>query len=479
MPEMHPSISPGIAPGIAPGTAPGAASEPSHHALPKVLIFAERMLPSTQTFIPLQVNALTRYTPLYAGLVPADRNFALPQPPVLLAPDRSRGSRLRRELYRWTGLSPNFHAALADAEPQLIHAHFAEGASAAVSLSKQLNLPLVHHLRGGAELLADAELRRHPFQWPFLAYRRHFWARTSLFLCVSHYIRDKALRAGFPADKLRVHYTGMHTAAFTPTAPLSAKDPNLVLYVGRLVPYKGCDYLLRAMHLVQQRQVQQKQVQQKQVQQRQAQQRQPLARLVIIGDGTFRPQLERLNHELGVHAEFLGELPQASIRTWLEQARIFCGPSVTLSDGMSEAFGNVFSEAQAMGVPVVSFRHGGIPETMQEGVTGLLGPERDVDQLAANLLRFLEDDGFWLHAREAGMAWVRQNFDVHTQTARLEALYDAARRDFNPGSFRQAPPHAPDAKVCPSPDRAPDEVAETAPNSAAAHAPANATTDAA
>jgi colanic acid/amylovoran biosynthesis glycosyltransferase len=135
-----------------------------------------------------------------------------------------------------------------------------------------------------------------------------------------------------------------------------------------------------------------------------------------------------LNGELGVGAEFLGELPQKTVRTWLERARVFCSPSVTLEDGMSEAFGNVFSESQAMGVPVVSFRHGGIPETMREGVTGLLAPERDVEQLAAHLTRYLEDDSFWAKSREEAMSWVRQHFDVDSQTAKLEDLYDGVIR---------------------------------------------------
>ena len=130
------------------------------------------------------------------------------------------------------------------------------------------------------------------------------------------------------------------------------------------------------------------------------------ARLVVIGDGTFRAPLEQLNRELGVGADFLGELPQQTVRPWLERARVFCGPSVTLEDGMSEAFGNVFSESQAMGVPVVSFRHGGIPETMRDGITGLLAPERDVEQLAAHLTRYLEDNSFWAKSREEGMRWV-------------------------------------------------------------------------
>src|SRR3984957_1014039 len=387
----------------------------------RVLVFAERILPTTCTFIPLHVNELQRYTAQYVGLIPAaERNLPLPQEPILLSKNRSRFSRCRRELYRWSGVAPQFHARVRQVGSKLVHAHFAEGASPAVFLSNRLNLPLCPHLRGGAELMPDAELRRHLFELPFLAFRRQLWQRASLFLCVSQYIRDKALLAGFPDEKLRVHYTGMNSDAFMPTLPVSEKDPNLVLYVGRLVPYKGCDYLLRAMQRVQQRR--------------------PQARLVIIGDGTFRAHLEQLNRGLGVGATFLGEHPQGTIRSWLERARVFCAPSVTVEGGMSEAFGNVFSESQSMGVPVVSFHHGGIPETMRDGVTGLLAPERDVELLAVHLTRYLEDDAFWARSREEGMRWVRQQFDVRSQTARLEAIYDSVIRHFRPGSRVQFAP---------------------------------------
>jgi colanic acid/amylovoran biosynthesis glycosyltransferase len=183
-------------------------------------------------------------------------------------------------------VAPQFHARVRQVGSQLVHAHFAEGASPAVFLSNRLNIPLILHLRGGAELMPDAELRRHLFELPFLAFRRQLWQRASLFLCVSQYIRDKALLAGFPEEKLRVHYTGMNSEAFMPTLPVAEKDPNMVLYVGRLVEYKGCDYLLRAMQHVQQQR--------------------PQARLVVIGDGPFRATLEKLNGELGVGATFLG-----------------------------------------------------------------------------------------------------------------------------------------------------------------------------
>ena len=80
---------------------------------PKVLVFTERLLPMTCTFIPLQVNELRRYTAQYVGLIPADRNLPLPQEPILLSKHRTRFGRCRRELYRWMGVAPRFHASRA------------------------------------------------------------------------------------------------------------------------------------------------------------------------------------------------------------------------------------------------------------------------------------------------------------------------------------------------------------------------------
>jgi glycosyltransferase involved in cell wall biosynthesis len=384
----------------------------------KVIVFAERVLPSTQTFIPAQVDQLNNFAPVYAGLLPAAKTLDLGHVPILLRSNRSPLSRITRELYRWIGVGPKYHAALQRAKAKLIHAHFAEGGPAALFLSKRLNLPLILHLHGGAELMTDANLRSKWFEWPFLAHRRSLWTRASAFLCVSEYTKRRALEAGFPANKVHVHFTGLDCKTFSPQVPVAEKDPNLVLYVGRLIEYKGCDYLLRAMQLVERDR--------------------PGSRLVVIGDGHSRGGLEELARSLGINCDFRGELKPAELRSWLEKARVFCGPSVSLEDGQSEAFGVVFLEAQAMGVPVVSFRHGGIPETMCEGVTGLLAEEKDVKGLAQQLLRYLGDDNFWSHSRAEGMRWVRSNFDDGVQAAKLEEIYARAIIGFRPEAFEQS-----------------------------------------
>ena len=384
----------------------------------KVIVFTESILPSTCHFIPAQVNQLLNFAPTYAGLVPAQKNLELDRVPILLRSDRSAASKMARELYRWTGAGTRFHAPLQRVDARLIHAHFAEGGPPAVFLSKKLNIPLILHLHGGAELMTDANLRGKLFEWPFLAHRRRVWKRASAFLCVSEYVRGHALRAGFPVGKTHVHFNGLDCKTFTPKMPVTEKDPNLVLYVGRLIAYKGCDYLIRAMQIVQRDR--------------------PGSRLVIIGDGSSRRELQELARSLEIDCTFTGELKPAEVRSWLEKARVFCAASITTPDGQSEAFGVVFLEAQAMGVPVVSFRHGGIPETMREGVTGLLAEEKDVKGLAEQVLRYLSDDRFWCQSREEGMRWVRSNFDNSVQIAKLEEIYRRVITTFRADNFEQS-----------------------------------------
>ena len=98
-------------------------------------------------------------------------------------------------------------------------------------------------------------------------------------------------------------------------------------------------------------------------------------------------------------------------------------PSVTATNGDSEGLGMVFAEAQAMGVPVVSTVHGGIPEIVIDGETGWLVPERDHVSLAASITQLLEDVTAWQSFSDAAKLHVTEHFDLRRQTAELEQLY--------------------------------------------------------
>ena len=146
--------------------------------------------------------------------------------------------------------------------------------------------------------------------------------------------------------------------------------------------------------------------------------------LIIIGDGPLRPSLEALAKDKLRRYRFLGRQSPEQIRDWLRRARLFSVPSVEAGSGDSEGFGIVFIEAQSMGVPVVSFRHGGIPEAVAHGVTGLLSDERDWRGLAANLAALCQDEARWQQMSTAARVRVVEKFDLVRQTQTLERLYE-------------------------------------------------------
>jgi colanic acid/amylovoran biosynthesis glycosyltransferase len=360
----------------------------------KVLVFKETLLPPSETFVLAQMKELNEYVPVLAGLERSHPSLPLPDGAVILSDLGPSVSDARSKLYRKTGIAPLFHAKAKRVGAELLHAHFASGGRTALPLARALGVPLVVTLHGSDVTIRDRHVD---------VYRR-LCEDAALFICVSKFIRDRALEAGFPFEKLRVHYIGIDREVFAPSNSLAR--PEGVLFVGRLVEKKGCEYLVRAMQIVQQTH--------------------PKCELTIIGDGPLRPSLEALAGELKVRGRFLGTQPTTVVREALKTTKVFCVPSVTAANGDSEGLPTVVAEAQSMGVPVVGTRHGGIPEIVIDDVNGLLAPERDVEALADNLSALLSDEDRWNRFHHAALRRVEEFFDLRAQTAQLENIYTSA-----------------------------------------------------
>ena len=357
-----------------------------------VVIFKETLLPPSETFILAQMGALSRFSPHLVGLEPVRRGLPLDRQPILLSHRPSKAADMRSKVYRRLAVAPRFHHRIKRLRPELLHAHFASGGKTLLPLHKTLGCPLIVTLHGGSCV---------PIQEPRIGVYRELGEKGDLFLCVSDFMRKQAIEAGFPAEKLLVHYMGIDRSLFA--APAEPATTDSVVFVGRLVEMKGCEYVLRSMRLVQATR--------------------PATELTIIGDGSLRQDLERLAVQLEVKCKFLGAQPPAVVRQTLQKSRLLCLPSVTTWDGHVEGLGMVLLEAQAMGVPVVSTFHAGIPEAVAHGVTGTLVPERDSDKLAAAILELLEDRDLWQRYHLAAQRFVAAKFDLHKQTARLEDIY--------------------------------------------------------
>jgi glycosyltransferase involved in cell wall biosynthesis len=366
-----------------------------------VLIYRDTLLPPSETFILSQAESLSGFTPFYAASrqvpgieVPAERRW--------LVSDGSWRGRCREVLFKvFERISVEQLATLAGIRPRLIHAHFGPDGLLALPLARALCVPLIVTLHG-FDVTARDDAARTSFyaHRKYAAYRGMLTRGCARAIAVSRFIADKARHQGFPDDKLIVHYIGVDVDRFVPGD--GARAP-VVLFVGRLVEKKGCSYLIRAMAEVQRAM--------------------PEVELVVIGDGPLRRELEADARGTLRRYRFLGAQPSSVVRDWMSRARVFSVPSITAASGDAEGFGIVFAEAQAMGVPVVSFASGGIPEAVAHGETGLLSPEKDWRGLARDIAQLLGDDGRWRRMSEAARRRVVEHFNLRTQTRRLEEIY--------------------------------------------------------
>jgi glycosyltransferase involved in cell wall biosynthesis len=149
------------------------------------------------------------------------------------------------------------------------------------------------------------------------------------------------------------------------------------------------------------------------------------ATLTIAGEGPLRSELGRLAAELDVADKvfFPGFVSQNQLRELFYQSHIFLHPSERSGDGNQEGVPNSMLEAMASGLPVFATEHGGIPEAIENGRSGILVKERDDGSLAHVLLeRTSNPEGLAAIARH-GAETVRQKFQQSVQTQTLEDYY--------------------------------------------------------
>lgn len=212
-------------------------------------------------------------------------------------------------------------------------------------------------------------------------------------------VSDDAARLCIDADKIspsRVTriWNGIDAHQFAYFGPASTPT---AMSVARLSPEKDFPTLLRATRSVVDRR--------------------PDFRLLLVGDGSVRADLEALTRELRLtdNVEFLGE--RTDVPQLLQRAAFFVSSSLT------EGISLTLLEAMAAGLPVVATSVGGNPEIVVANETGLLAPANDPSSLAAAMLSLLNTPERWEPMGRAGRARVEQHFEVRRMVRDYESLY--------------------------------------------------------
>lgn len=368
----------------------------------KPIIFRMQLFKPSETFITEQTAAL----PDTAALLMGRKLFGKPDARLNhYSPHLSKLQTLRMV---GTGDVSSFIAPARKFGATLIHAHFAVDALYANAIARQLEIPLLTTLHGFDITTKRTDFLKSgsPSLMRYALFQQKLKNDCKVFICVSDFMRNQALKAGFPESKIRKHFIGVDTNAFKPANGQNTQ-PNL-LHVARLVEKKGTNYLIRAFAQVV-----------KHI---------PEARLNILGGGPLLESLQKLAAELGVddRVSFLGVQPHAEVRRQLMESSALVLPSVTAANGDAEGLGMVLLEAAAMGVPTVATRHGGIPEAVRDGQTGILVPERDVPALADAMFSLLRDQGLRARMGIQARQMVEQEFDIVKQSRTLIEIYRTA-----------------------------------------------------
>ena len=151
----------------------------------------------------------------------------------------------------------------------------------------------------------------------------------------------------------------------------------------------------------------------------------PSSTLTIAGEGPLLEELQDLTRVLKIdqRVSFTGFISQAKLRDIFYASHIFLHPSETGPDGNQEGIPNSMLEAMSSGLPIFATQHGGIPEAIEDGVSGVLVPERDAEKLAGALLNAAENRDFLSRIARRGAEVVGEKFDLLVQTRRLEEVY--------------------------------------------------------
>jgi glycosyltransferase involved in cell wall biosynthesis len=285
--------------------------------------------------------------------------------------------------------------------PDLMHAHFGWSGLRMVLLKQHLRVPFVVTF-GGRDVGVQMGL---PL---FDELYRGLVQVADRMICVSRDLARQLVAFGADPSKVEVVYRGadLERFAFVDRAARDPGAPVELLMVGRLVEKKGHRYAFEAVRALLQQGHE--------------------VRLTVVGEGEAYHELRRLRRRLGIRREvaFPGVTSHAGVREYMEKADLLVHCAVTGAEGDREGIPNVVVEAQAMGLPVLGTRHGGIVEAVRDGETGLLVEERDVPALTRAMARLVGERELRLAMGRAARRFVDAEFNLERQVEQHVAIYE-------------------------------------------------------
>ncbi len=284
----------------------------------------------------------------------------------------------------------------------LMHIYFGHTGVHLLPFIRQWDKPCVVSFHG-ADVAHKQDIKDYP------AKLRRLFDAVPLVLARSQSLAERLIHLGCPPEKLRINRTGIPLNAF----PFIDRQPPSdgkwrVVQACRMIPKKGVATSLRAFAIFKKDN--------------------PEAEFFIAGKGPLQPELEMLAAGLGIFKDvhFVGFLSQPKLRELYASSHLFLHPSETSPNQDQEGVPNSILEGMATGLPVAGTWHGGIPEAVDHGRTGLLVPEEDHVALANAMQEITHSPGLLAEMGLRARAAVIDRFEQDAQVDLLESFYEEA-----------------------------------------------------
>lgn len=231
-------------------------------------------------------------------------------------------------------------------------------------------------------------------------YYSEVWEKFDGFHFLSNDLKQRAIKRGYSGSKLEVLIPpAINTDIFKPNLFKKENEKLIIISVGRLVWKKGYEYAIRAAALLKQQGVQ--------------------FEYRIIGSGDYEQALQYAISENGLNdkVKLLGTLSTTEIKNQLSEADVFVHPAI------SEGFSNAVIEAQAMGVPVICTDADGLPENIENSVTGFIVPRWSAEAIADKLQWCFNYKQNLQQMGLAGIERVQKHFTLEQQMEKFINYY--------------------------------------------------------
>lgn len=280
---------------------------------------------------------------------------------------------------------------LSKTKVDLVVAEFGMGGAAVASICKKNKVPLMVNFYG-IDAFGKNILTKYRSEY------RLMFEYGSLFSVQSESIKQQLIKLGCDKGKITVNSCPPADEFLKSNTAL---DKFNLISVGRFVEKKAPMQVIRCFSLVK-RSI-------------------PEARLIMVGDGPLSEPSEKLAHELGINdsVDFMGRRTSSEQLQLMKEASVFVQHSVVATDGDSEGLPVAIMEASAMGIPVVSTFHSGIPEAVDHEITGFLVREGDYEEMAKYCIKLLREKDLRKQMGEAGKRKMRENFTMEIHIGKM------------------------------------------------------------